>query len=147
MKAFFIAAIAAVCVGFAGCASVAQDAGTFQAQVAKACAVVQPTLLSVQAMTASDPVQQLILGQVVKDNSALCAANASLDPSTVSSLVNTSIPAAVQVVGSLPIDGAAKTSVQIGLMAFQVALSAALAQFGSPVVAPVPASAPIGASA
>lgn len=143
MKAFLCAAFAAVCVCFAGCAAITKDAGTFQAQVAKACVVVQPTLLSVQAMTVSDPAQQLILGAVVKDNAALCAANASIDPSTVSNLVNTSIPAAVQVVGLLPIDGAAKTSAQIGLMAFQVALSAALAQYGSataPAVVPAPAS-------
>jgi hypothetical protein len=144
------AGIVASALLFAGCAATTAVATNFQTQVAKACAVVQPTLLSVQAMTVSDPSQQLILGQVVKDNAALCAANVSIDPSTVSNLVNTSIPAAVQVVGLLPIDDAAKTSVQIGLMAFQVALSAALAQFGTataPAATPTPASAPIGASA
>lgn len=125
---------------FSGCAVTTTVATDFQTQVTKACAVVQPTLLSVKAMTVSDPAQQLILGEVVKGNAALCAANASIDPSTISNLVNTSIPAAVQVVGLLPIDDAAKTSAQIGLMAFQVALSAALAQFGTPTAAPVPAS-------
>lgn len=151
MKNIFAALAAGiVALAFAGCAATTAVATNFQAQVAKACLVVQPTLLSVQALTVSDPAQQLILGQVVKDNAALCAANASVDPSTVSNLVNTSIPAAVQVVGLLPLDDAAKTSVQIGLMAFQVALSAALAQFGTataPAIAPTPASAPIGASA
>lgn len=127
-------------IAFAGCAGTVVVATDFQNQVAKACAVVQPTLLSLKAMTVSDPAQQVILGQLVTDNAALCAANASIDPSTVSNLVNTSIPAAVQVVGVLPIDSAAKTTAQIGLMAFQVALSAALAQFGTPTAAPVPAS-------
>ncbi|MEM5459287.1 hypothetical protein VSR69_31205 [Paraburkholderia phytofirmans] len=36
----------------------------------------------------------------------------------------------------LPIDDAAKASAQIGLMEFQVALSAALAEFGTPTAAP-----------
>lgn len=142
-----IAAGTAASIFFAGCSTAPQVAGAFQAQVAKACAVVQPTLLSVQAMTAQDPAQQAVLGKLVTDNAAVCAANASLDPSSVTALVNTSIPAAIQVVGLLPIDDAAKVSVQIGLIAFQTALSAAIAQYGSPVVAPAPASAPIGASA
>jgi outer membrane murein-binding lipoprotein Lpp len=126
---------------FAGCANAPKVAGDFQAQVAKACAVVQPTLLSVQAMTVNDPAQQVIIGQVVKLNGSVCAANASVDPSNVSALVNTSIPAAVQVIALLPIDEAAKSGAQIGLMAFQVALSAALAQYGTPTTAaPAPAS-------
>jgi hypothetical protein len=141
MKKFMLLAAGLVLsIAFAGCAGTATVAADFQTQVAKACSVVQPTLLSMQAMTVSDPVQQVILGQVVRDNAALCAANASVDPSTVSNLVNTSIPAAVQVVGLLPIDSGMRTSVQIGLMAFQVALSAALAQYGTPTAAPVPAS-------
>lgn len=124
----------AIAFAFAGCAQVPQAASDVQAQVAKACAIVQPTLLSVQAMTAADPAQQVILGKLVADNAAVCAANASLDASTVTALINTSIPAAIQVVGLLPIDDAAKVSVQIGLIAFQTALSAALAQYGAPVV-------------
>ncbi|NYH21367.1 hypothetical protein [Paraburkholderia bryophila] len=139
-KLMLLAAGVVLSIAFAGCAETVTVATDFQTQVAKACAVVQPTLLSVQAMTVSDPAQQLILGEVVKDNAALCAANASINPTSVSNLVNTSIPAAVQVVGLLPIDSAAKTSAQIGLMAFQVALSAALAQFGAPTAAPAPAS-------
>jgi hypothetical protein len=141
MKSFLIAAFAAVCVAFAGCANAPKVAGDFQVQVAKACAVVQPTLLSVQAMTVNDPAQQVIIGQVVKLNGSVCSANASVDPSNVSALVNTSIPAAVQVIALLPIDDAAKAGAQIGLMAFQVALSAALAQYGTPTTAaPAPAS-------
>jgi hypothetical protein len=139
-KLMLLAAGLVLSIAFAGCAGTVTVATDFKSQVTKACAVVQPTLLSVKAMTVSDPAQQLILGELVKGNAALCAANASIDPSTVSNLVNTSIPAAVQVVGLLPIDDAAKTSAQIGLMAFQVALSAALAQFGTPTAAPAPAS-------
>jgi hypothetical protein len=141
------AALVASVAILAGCAEVPKVAGDFQAQVSKACQIVQPTLLSVQAMTVQDPAQQVILGKLVTDNAAICAANASLDPSSVTALVNTSIPAAIQVVGLLPIDDAAKVSVQIGLIAFQTALSAAIAQYGSPVVAPAPASDPVAASA
>ncbi|WOD18663.1 YajG family lipoprotein [Paraburkholderia kirstenboschensis] len=135
MKKMLPAAGLAALVFFAGCANAPQVAGNFQTQVAKACAVVQPTLLSVQAMTVSDPAQQVIIGQVVKLNGSVCAANASVDPSSVVALVNTSIPAAVQVIALLPIDEAAKSGAQIGLMAFQVALSAALAQYGTPTTA------------
>lgn len=135
MKKMLLAAGLAALMFFAGCANAPQVASNFQTQVAKACAVVQPTLLSVQAMTVSDPAQQVIIGQVVKLNGSVCDANASVDPSNVTALVNTSIPAAVQVIALLPIDEAAKSGAQIGLMAFQVALSAALAQYGTPAAA------------
>jgi hypothetical protein len=138
MKSLVLAAAAAICVAFAGCASVTQNAATFQAQVAKACSVVQPTAMSVAAMT-TDPVQKAVLDKFVTDNAAVCAASASVDPSTVTNLINTSIPAAIQVIALIPIDDSAKLTVQIGLIAFQTALSAALLQYGSPV-APVPAS-------
>jgi hypothetical protein len=135
MKKMLLTAGLAALMFFAGCANAPQVAGEFQTQVAKACAVVQPTLLSVQAMTVSDPTQQVIIRQVVQLNGSVCAANASVDPSNVFALVNTSIPAAVQVIALLPIDEAAKSGAQIGLMAFQVALSAALAQYGAPTTA------------
>src|SRR5690242_14289709 len=109
MKKMLLAAGLAALMFFAGCANAPQVASNFQTQVAKACAVVQPTLLSVQAMTVSDPAQQVIIHQVVQLNGSVCAANASVDPSNVSELINTSIPAAVQVIALLPIDEAAKS--------------------------------------
>jgi hypothetical protein len=130
MKKLMLLCAAGILALAAGCSTVPKVAANVQTQIAKACAVVQPTLLSVQAMTAADPAQQLILAQVVKDNAAVCAAATSVDVASVTDLINTSIPAAIQVVALLPIDGAAKTGAQIGLMAFQVALSAALAQYG-----------------
>lgn len=138
MKRLLICLVAVFAI--AGCVNTARVAGNLQTQVAKACAVVQPTLLSVQAMTVTDPAQQLILGQLVADNAALCTANASINPTSVTALINTSIPAAIQVLALLPVDQAAKTTAQIGLIAFQTALSAALMQFGAPVAAPAPAS-------
>jgi len=79
----------------------------------------------------------------------VCAAGASVDASSVQGLVNTSVPAAIQVVGLLPLDPTARSGVQIGLMAFQVALSAALAQYATPAASSTtaPASAPVAAAA
>ena len=124
-------------------ASVAQKAAMLQAQVEKACSVVQPTLVSVATLEAADPAKKAVLDMLVEANGKVCAAGSSVDVSNVSSLVNTTIPAVLQVVSLIPMDPAAKTGVQIGLIAFQTALAAALAQYG-PVPVAVPAS---GASA
>ncbi|SOE82093.1 hypothetical protein SAMN05446927_5404 [Caballeronia arationis] len=146
MKKFVLLCVASiVALVLAACGSVSvqsptQIASAVQSQVVKACAVVQPTLLSVQAMTVADSSQQAVLAQLVKDNAAVCSGGATIDTTTVASLINTSIPAAIQVVTLLPIDPAAKTGVQIGLIAFQTALSAAVAQYGAPTAAPAPAS-------
>lgn len=128
-KLSFAAAVAALAL-VSGCANSPQVVADFKTQVVKACAVVQPTLLSVQAMTADDPVKAGVLAQLITDNSAVCAAGASIDPTSVQALVGTSIPAAIKVLGVLPIDANVKQTAQLGLMAFQVALSASLAQYG-----------------
>lgn len=123
-----------VCL-IAGCstaqqADVAQKAQFLHAQVAKACSVVQPTLLSIKAMEVADPAQEAAFTALADLNGKVCAAGATVDPSSISALVNTSIPAALQVVALVPMDPATKTGVQIGLIAFQTALSAALVQYG-----------------
>jgi sensor c-di-GMP phosphodiesterase-like protein len=120
-------------------ADVAQKAQMLQQQAAKACAVVQPTLLSMQSLTAGDAAKQALFAEIVKDNAAVCSGTATVDAASVTSLVNSSIPAAIQGVTLLPIDPATKTAIQIGLIAFQTALSAALAQYG-PVAVPVAAA-------
>lgn len=119
----------------AGCSTaqqgdVAQKAQFLQAQVTKACSVVQPTLLSVKAMEVADPAQEAVFGTLADLNGKVCAVGASVDPSSVSALINTSIPAALQVVALVPMDPATKMGVQVGLIAFQTALSAALVQYG-----------------
>jgi outer membrane murein-binding lipoprotein Lpp len=119
----------------AGCstaqqADVAQKAQFLHAQVAKACSVVQPTLLSVKAMEVADPAQEAVFSTLADLNGKVCTAGAAVDPSSVSTLINTSIPAALQVVALVPMDPATKMGVQIGLIAFQTALSAALVQYG-----------------
>jgi len=123
-------------------ADVAQKAQMLQAQVMKACAVVQPTLESVATLESQNPAQKAVFDTLVSANGKVCAAGSSVDATSVASLVNTTIPAALQVVTLIPMDPAVKTGVQIGLIAFQTALSAALAQYG-PVAVPVAASAPV----
>jgi hypothetical protein len=145
MKRMLLAAGIAASIAFAGCtttqqADVAQKAQMLQQQAAKACSVVQPTLLSMQALTTGDAAKQALFAEIVKDNAAVCSGTATIDPASVATLVNSSIPAAIQGVALLPVDPATKTAIQIGLIAFQTALSAALAQYG-PVAAPAPAPA------
>ncbi|WP_454824720.1 hypothetical protein [Paraburkholderia xenovorans] len=94
MKLMLLVEGLVLCIAFTGCTSTVTAATHFQTHVTKARAVVQPTLLSVKATTVSDPAQQLILGELVKGDAALCAVSAR------------SIPAAVQVVGLPPIDNA-----------------------------------------
>jgi hypothetical protein len=127
LAAGFVALVLAAC-GSTPDQAPAQIAAEVQAQVAKACAVVQPTLLSLQALTAADPAKQALFAEIVKDNAAVCAGSATIDTASVTSLINSSIPTAIQGVALLPIDAATKTGIQIGLIAFQTALSTAVAQ-------------------
>jgi hypothetical protein len=145
MKRMLLAAGIAACLAFAACsttqqADVAQKAQLLQQQAAKACAVVQPTLLSIKAMEVTDPAQEAVFTTLADLNGKVCAAGASIDPSSVAALVNTTIPAALQVVALVPMDPATKMGVQVGLIAFQTALSAALVQYGPVAAAPVAAS-------
>jgi hypothetical protein len=146
MKRFsMLLAAGFVALALAACGSTpvqqpAQIAAQVKDQVVKACAVVQPTLLSLQALTAADPAKQALFAEIVKDNAAVCAGSATIDTASITSLINSSIPAAIQGVALLPIDPATKTGIQIGLIAFQTALSAAVAQYGTPAAAPVAAS-------
>lgn len=151
MKAVFIAAAAAVCVAFSGCASTgttqtpAQILANFQTQVTKACAVANPTLLSLQAMSAQLTVdQQADLAKASAVVSTVCSAPAPAINS-VQDFVNVAVPAAIKIIAASPMKDADKTTAEIALTAASIAVSAALAQY---VTAPaVPASAPVAASA
>jgi hypothetical protein len=125
-----------------------QTAAAVQVQIGKACAVAVPTLADLQAMQApSTSTTPTAIDKMASDTQFVCAASATVDTTSLSDLVQTAIPAAIQVVtaSSLPQDK--KTAIQIGLLAFQTALSAALAQYGTPSApaAPAPASAPLAA--
>lgn len=142
MKKFAFLAAAAVLLlsALGGCAFNAKVAADAQAQVAKACSIVQPTLVSLQAMNVADPVQQAILKTLVTDNGAVCATAAGIDTVSAKDLINTAIPAVLQLTALLPLDPAAKGGIQTGLLVFRVALSAALTQAGTPTAVPVPAA-------
>jgi hypothetical protein len=123
-----------------------QNIAAAQAKIANACEVFGPTLKSLQTMDASaTPAEQTLVNALVTDSGKLCAANAALDASTLSSLVNTSIPQAITAVGEIPALSSKAQGIQFALLAFQTAISAALAQYNSAVPAAIPtaASAPL----
>lgn len=115
-----------------------------QVQVAKACAVANPTLADLQAMqTPSTSTTPTAIDKVAADMKLACAASASIDTASLNDLIQTAIPAAIQVVNGSSLTQDKKTGIEIGLLAFQTALSAALAQYGTPAAAPIPSSAPL----
>lgn len=132
MKKTIMILCACAAVALAGCQNVPQlkSPADLKLQIGKACAVVQPTLVSIQAMSVPDSAQQVVFTELVKTNGLICDANANLDATTLKTFVDTTIPAALRVITLMPGDPAMKAELQIGLVAFQVALSAAMAQYG-----------------
>lgn len=101
-------------------------AANAKTQITQACAVVQPTLLNLQASMPTDP----NLPIVVKLNGELCTSALTLDPTNVQQTINVLIPQTITAVGLLPIDPGTKTAIQIGLGAASVALSNWLLVYG-----------------
>ncbi|RQZ78862.1 hypothetical protein DF056_20940 [Burkholderia cepacia] len=136
--------VASVLIVAAGCTTAQQQkladgAATAKVQVARACAVVQPTLLDLSATLPGDA----NLKQLAADNGQICAAAQALDVASAQSLVNTLIPQAIGLVGMLPIDPAAQASIRLALGAASIALSNWLAVYGTPAAAPAAASTPL----
>lgn len=139
MKSLLCAAFAAICVAFAGCASTASQTpaevlANVEVQVKKACAVANPTLLSLQAMSAQMTVDQV--ADLTKASAIITeVCSASVPPiASVQGLVNVAVPAAIRIIAASPMKDADKTTAEIALTAASVAVSAALAQY-SPAVA------------
>lgn len=142
MKRVLLAGVIAI-AALAGCsaaqqANVAANAQKVQVIITDGCSIVQPTLVSVQTM---DPA----IAPFVLANGAFCAAAANVNVSSLQQMVNTSIPAAMQLVtNSTLIPANQKPLVVGGLTAFQVALSSAMILLQTVPVAtptaPVPAS-------
>lgn len=148
-----IAAIAASIAIVSGC-STAQQANAqklamnAQLQIKNACMVVQPVLVDLSASIPTDP----NLKMLVTDNAQFCAAAATLDPTSVPALINTTVPAMINLVGLLPIDPATKVTITLGLGISSTALSDFLMVYGqqtaTPAAVPAPAAvAPAAASA
>lgn len=134
--------------GLVGCSalqqqSLASAAANAQTKITQACTVVQPTLLDLSASVPGNA----NLALLTKDNAKVCAAVAALDPTNVNTLINTTIPEAIGLVGLLPIDDGTQSAIKLALGAASLALSNWLAVYGQPAAtAPDPASAPAGAS-
>jgi hypothetical protein len=135
--------VAPLFVVLAGCTTAQQQtfadlAANAKVQVAKACAVVQPTLLDLSASMPGDANLKLLAA----DNGRLCAAAASLDASSAQGLVDTVIPQAIGLVGLLPVDPATQGAIRLALGGASIALSNWLAVYGAPssTAAPGPAA-------
>jgi len=103
MKSIFIAALAAVCVAFAGCTSAPVSIPTPQQLVTDFCPIVNADLavLSVSPLlTASQ--QSLLTNTIIPDNKAVCAAGAVINVASLQTLQATAFPALITLVGSLP---------------------------------------------
>jgi len=140
--------VASLAVVLAGCTTAQQQtfaelAANAKAQVAKACAVVQPTLLDLSASMPSDANLKLLAA----DNGKLCAAAASLDVASAQGLVDTAIPQAIGLVGLLPLDPATQTTIRLALGGASIALSNWLAVYGPSSSTAAPASGTSAASA
>lgn len=135
MKKLLLAAGLATPIAFAACSTAQQQttttvATTFQARVEQACAVVQPELNNLAALASNGnsllAPQASALAALATDSMAVCQAAAGIDTASVESLVNTSIPATLAIVGDLPLDDKTRLAVQAGLIVFQTVLSSAL---------------------
>lgn len=138
MKKMLLAAGVVASVALTGCANAPVTPSALKTQVVKACMVFQPVSASVEAMYAVDP-KLMAVGAGLR---GLCAAQDAIDPTSVVTLVNSTIPAALAALkgaAGLPADQIAVVS--NALLIANVALSAGLAAYG-----PAPASAPIAAS-
>ncbi|RQR87748.1 MULTISPECIES: hypothetical protein [unclassified Burkholderia] len=141
MKKLFAALAAglAVPVLFAGCANAPVNPAMLKTQVVKACTVFQPVSASVEAMYAIDP-KLMAVGAGLR---GLCAAQDAIDPTSVVTLVNSTIPAALAALkGAAGLPGDQVKAVSDALLIANIALSAGLAAYG-PAVAPVAASTPL----
>ncbi|WP_145956366.1 hypothetical protein [Burkholderia pseudomallei] len=136
MKKLLLAAGLATPIAFAACTTAQQQtattiATTFQTRVEQACAVVQPELNSLAALASNGNTllapQASALSALATDSTAVCQTATNVDTTSVQSLINTSIPAALAIANDLPLDDQARLAVQAGLIAFQAALSVALA--------------------
>lgn len=138
MKRFAILAALAAAFLLSACASTTtqQDPAVVTAklvtQVKKACAVVQPTILSLQAQQAVLTADQLAdLNTASTLATKVCtaaAASSSVEPKSVADFVQAAFPVIIQIVNAAPLDPANKAAASAALTVAQVAVSAALAQ-------------------
>lgn len=118
-------------LGLAGCNDQApKDLAALQGQVVRACAVVQPTLASLQA-TATTPDAQAKFDKLAGVAALACQTSQDkIDVTSLQGIVQTAIPEALRAVTQSKLPDADKERITLDLMAFQVAVSAAIAEYG-----------------
>ena len=95
-------------------------------QITQACAVVQPTLVDLNASIPNDP----NLKTAVQLNGQFCNSVQTLDVVNAQTMINTMIPGLITAVGLLPVDPATQVSIKIALGAASIALSNWLLVYG-----------------
>ena len=135
----FLAAVAAAFL-LSACASTStatltpeQVTANLVAQVNKACAVVQPTIVSLQAQTSvltTDQLTDLASASALatKVCTAAASATATVDSASVTDFIAAAFPVVIKIVNAAPLDAASKASASAALTVAQIALSAVLAQ-------------------
>ncbi|MEB2554033.1 hypothetical protein [Burkholderia cenocepacia] len=136
MKKMLLAAGVVASLALSGCANAPVTPATLKTQVVKACTVFEPVSASVEAMYAIDP-KLMAVGAGLR---GLCAAQDAIDPTSIATLVNSTIPAALAALkGAAGLAPEQVSAVSNALLIANIALSAGLAAYG-------PASAPVAAS-
>lgn len=138
MKSLFIAALAAACVSFAGCATT----GTTQtpAQVA---ATICPALQSEVSLLSASGVftggaQATLTNQVTPDIASVCAAGATVTTVTMQTLVNATLPVIVTAINASSMTSAQKNEAILAVGAFSMAINTALSLQAAPLSTTMP---------
>jgi len=150
MKSLFIAALAAVCVAFAGCTSAPVSIPTPQQLVTDFCPVVNADLKLLAASPLLNADQQKVLNGIPGDashpgvismNAAVCAAGAVINVTDLQTLNATAFPALITLVSGLP-NLPNQSAILLGLMLAQPILTQVINSLpvSTAPAAPVPAS-------
>ena len=121
--------------------TVAQQVNT---QIAKVCDVYNPVSTDIIALypTIADPKVAAGLAAVA----GLCGANAATDVTSLKTISQTVIPAAIKGLATAGLSAADQSKVGNILTIANIAVAAAYAVYGTPAVVPTSASAPVAAS-
>lgn len=133
-RTILLAFAAAALLLSAGCSTTspqtpAEIAANLSKQVAKTCAVVQPTIASLQARSAQLTVEQVEdLAKASDLATKVCTEPALPAPTSIANLIQSAFPVLIQIVNAAPLLPSDKATVSVALTAAQVALSVALTQ-------------------
>lgn len=149
MKSLFIAALAAVCVAFAGCAN-APALPSLQQQFVQMCPVVNADLAVLAASPSLTIAQQTTLKtQIIPANELICSSGAALNVTNLKAFHDSLLPVAIGIVQATP----AIPNQPLVLLALQLfgpvvqgLVDQAITTAAPVASAPAAASAPVAAS-